>query len=92
MFTVAPSFDEGTAPCLSLALPSGEDRVEEGSVVLAWAQGGPFQNQVSCACHAATGSRHGWRESAGAGQQDGLLKVFRREREKRLGSEVDGFF
>lgn len=53
---------------VSLALPGSEDRVEEGSVLLAGALGGPFQNQVSCTHHIATGCGRGWRESAGVGQ------------------------
>lgn len=48
---------------VSLALPGGEDRVEEDSILLAGALGGPFQNQVSHAHHTATGSGRGWRES-----------------------------
>lgn len=70
MFTAVPSLGEDTASCFSLALPRGEARAEERSVVLAWAPGSPLSESselhTSCCHWFRAGGAGGWRWGRGS--------------------------
>lgn len=73
-----------------MALPGSEDRVEEGSLVPAWALEWVLSESgelcPSC-CHRLWA--HGWRESAAVGWQDRLIKHFEERGKKKLGSKAE---